>query len=173
MIKCVKRLLAGCGVDRGSRVGNLERPHAGRARNLHVFFVFCVSSLARSKSTGCVARCGEAAHANEGAKMSIKNRSGRIPRSPRANQNRAKIIKKSVRGAFGAIRDDSGRLRDGPGTLRRRSGTLSGRPETLSGCCWDAPGSLRDAPGTLSGRSRTLLGRLRHASGPFFRASRS
>ena len=49
LIERVKRWLAGCGVDRESRVGNLERPHARRARNLHVFFPFCVLSVDRGQ----------------------------------------------------------------------------------------------------------------------------
>ena len=48
-----------------------------------------------------------------------------------------------------------------------------GRYVVALGSLGPLPGCSRDAPGTFSGRSRTLLGRLRHASGPFFRASRS
>ena len=43
MIERVKRWLASCGEDCESRVGKLERPSAGRTRNLRVFFLFAFS----------------------------------------------------------------------------------------------------------------------------------
>ena len=142
------------------------RVGSGRSHDRACVFVsLCPTSL-RS-----VSRSQKRRTQTEGRTRSMKNRSGRVPRSPRASQNRAKIVNKSVRGAFGAILDDSGRLQDGPGTLQRRSGTLSGRPGTSRDAPGTLPGDLRDAPGTLSGRSGTLLGRLRDGSGPLWRAN--
>ena len=126
------------------------REGSGRSHDRACVFVsLCPTSL-RS-----VSRSQKRRTQTEGRTRSMKNRSGRVPRSPRASQNRAKIVNKSVRGAFGAILDDSGRLQDGPGTLQRRSGTLSGRPGTSR----DAPGTLPGTFGTLPGRSRGALGR--------------
>ena len=123
------------------------REGSGRSHDRACVFVsLCPTSL-RS-----VSRSQKQRTQTEGRTRSMKNRSGRVPRSPRASQNRAKIVNKSVQGAFGAILDDSGRLRDVLGMLRRRS-------VTLSGCSGTPPGTLpgrtlpehsRDAPGCSS-----------------------
>ena len=121
LIERVKRWLAGCGVDRESRVGKFERPHKRRPRNLDVFFfAFCQSIVV-----------GDRAKEKQNTQ-----RESRIKVERKPTENRSKIDKKStqidekpmkfqswaVLGAQGRFGDAPGRTQDGSETPKNRPG---------------------------------------------------
>ena len=135
LIERVKRWLASCGEDCESRVDKLERPSAGRTRNLRVFFFFLLLVRRRAqrasegqRSTGTQentdrSRRHSAQNVRTSSEKSTKNRS-KIDEHP--CQIDQKSMKKSISGRFGRPRpigDASGRARDGSWTAKWRPKT--------------------------------------------------
>ena len=128
MIERVKRWLASCGEDCESRVGKLERPSAGRTRNLRVFFLFAYSlSIVLSKRAKVNKAQEHRNDADRSRRHSVQNdrtASEKLTKNHRKiDQKRWKIDEKLV-------------------------SAVSGR----SGSFWVAPGSRGNALGTASGR---------------------
>ena len=170
MIERVKRWLAGHGMDRESRVGQLERPHVRWLRNLHVFFL--VRFVFRSRSA-CQPSKEEAldtvrkpdamsenrrkidrkwtetqrnaAHARTHACTIrvTKRYENRCQTDRFGYQNGPKIAPGALRSAFGALGGISGRSRDAPGTPRDSLGTPRGAPGMLPGRPRDSQGGPR------------------------------
>ena len=145
LIERVKRWLANCGEDCESRVGKLERPSAGRTRNLRVFFLFAFSlSIVLSERAKVneaqehrndADRSGRHSAQNVGtaSEKSMKNWS-RIDENPcQVDQKLIENRSWAVLGARNRFRDASGRARDGFWTSVGRS--------------WLAPAASRSAFG--------------------------
>ena len=140
-IERVKPWLASCGVDRESHAGKLEGPNARRPRNLYVFFFLRL--VCRSRSATRVPKT---------TKHRVKN-----------DQNRAKIVRKSVPERPGAFWSDLEAMESHSGRHRNAS-WLPNRPSWAPSWpswapCWPAaapsgePRSPRKAPSTHPRRS--------------------
>ena len=165
----VKRYLASCRVDRGSRAGKLEQQNGGgNAKPAR----FAFRSVARAQSVDRVyanQRTSERANqqttkqltkarTNERTsktKIMPKSLSGRFRNAFGTVREGLKSSKKSLRIALGAALGDAGAL----GLLRERSRT--------------ALGHTRDGPRTLPGRPRDGLWRSQEALGRFQNTSES
>ena len=123
MIERVKCWLARCVVDRGSRVGKLERPSAGRTRNLHVFLPFAfsrsivlsermkVNEAQEHRNDADRSRRHSAQNVRTASKKSTKNRW-------KIDQNPCQIDQKSTKNRFSAVLGAQGRFGDVSGGAR-------------------------------------------------------
>ena len=89
LIERVKRWLASCGEDCESRVGKLERPSAGRTRNLRVFFLFAFSLAIVLSERAKVNESQE--HRNDGDRSRRHSAQKVRTASEKSTQNRSKI----------------------------------------------------------------------------------
>ena len=168
MIERAKRWVASCGEDCESRVGKLERPSAGRTRNLRVFFFLlrlvrrlCSASERRStkhRNTGTTLTEAEDT-APKMCGLQTKNRS-------KINENPYQIDQKSTKyrcwailGAQDRFGDASGRAQDGLRTAKCRLKTdletlRAGqeRPRDVQKRPWAAPKTFPDGLGAMSER---------------------
>ena len=156
MIERVKRWLAGCGVDRESRVGKLERPHARRPRNLHFFFLFafCLSIVVSDRAK----------------KKQNTQRESRMKVERKSTKNRSKIDEKPMKFQSWAVLGAQGHFGDAPGCAQDCSQMSKSRPKADLG----APRVSQERPGVVQkrpqarpepqpGRTRGLPEHVRHA----------
>ena len=164
MIERVKRWLASCGEDCESRVGKLERPSAGRTRNLRVFFLFAFSLAIVLSERAKVNESQE--HRNDGdrsrrhsaqkVRTGVKNRRKIGQKSTKIDDKSMKNRRKIALGQFWAFKAVSGTRRDALGT------TL-GRPKVAPRPILGRPGRAKSGqepsnsvPGTVPRRCRTV-----------------
>ena len=140
LIERVKRWLASCGEDCESRVGKLERPSAGRTRNLRLFFLFAFSlSIVLSER----AKVNEAQEHRKDADRCGRHSTQNVrTANEKSTKNWSKIDEKpcqvepklmenrswAVLGAQNRFRDASRRARDGLWTPKCRPKTDLGAP---------------------------------------------
>ena len=162
MIERVKRWLAGCGVDRESRVGKLERPHARRPRNLHFFFLFafCLSIVVSDRAEKKENTQRESHMKVE--RTSTKNRSKIDRKSTKIDEKSMKIRSWVVLGAQGRFGDAPGHAQDGSEKPNSRPRADLGAPRASQ----EQPGVVQKrpmaGPETHLGRTGTLPERVRH-----------
>jgi len=130
LIERVKRWLASCGEVCESRVGKLERPSAGRTRNLRVFFLFAFSLSIVLSERAKVNKAQE--HRNDADRSRRHSAQNVRTASEKSTKNRSKIDENpcqidqklmenrswAVLGAQSRFGDVSGRARDGLWTAK-------------------------------------------------------
>ena len=170
LIERVKRWLASCGEDCESRVGKLERPSAGRTRNLRVFFLFAFSLLIvfseRAKVNEAQEHRNDANRSRNDSAQNVRTASEKSTKNhSKIDENPSQIHSKSTRnrswavlGTQGRFGDASGRARDGvwipkcqPRADLGASRVRQERPEVVQKRPQGAPETLQELLGTLPG----------------------
>ena len=123
LIERVKRWLASCGEDCESRVGKLERPSAGRTRNLHVFLLFAFSRSIvlseRMKVNEAQEHRNDADRSRRHSAQNVRTASKKSTKNQwKIDENPCQIDQKSTKNRFSAVLGAQGRFGNASGGAR-------------------------------------------------------